>query len=131
MKYLDIDTGVLRTCVGTAKKANDAITEACTRLNQVVIHNDWECDERQQLNENTVANRQKAQEIQDNASSFYDAIEKASAAFDEVEQRTILKVNKVDDLLSQIVSVVPGITGGIGGSPAISSFDNIKDSLEG
>ncbi len=131
MNMLDIDTDLLRTCVGTAKKANDAITEACNKLNQVVIHNDWECSERTQINENTVANRQTAQKIQENSSSFYDAVERSSAAFDEVEQRSVVKVGKVEDLLSQIVSVVPGISGGIDGSPAISSFDNIKDSLEG
>lgn len=129
MAYLDIDTDILRSAVTTAKQTNEAITEAYNILNQVVVHNDWECIERTQLNEKTVANREEAREIQNNSSAFYSAIEKASVQFDEVEQRNISRVNRVEELLSQILSVVPGITGD--GAPAITSFDSIKDSLEG
>lgn len=130
MSILVIDTDALRDAVTTAKQTNDAITEACTLLNQVVIHNDWECSERTQINANTMANRQTAQEIQDHTSAFYQAITQASAQFDEVEQNNITRVNGVEGILSQIVSVVPGITGGID-SPAISAFTDMKDSLEG
>lgn len=127
MNILDIDTEILREGVRTAKQTNDAITEACEKLNQVVIHNDWHCQERVQINENTVMNRETAREIQENSAAFYNAIEQSSAQFDEVEQQNIGMVNKVDGLLAQIVSVVPGITAS---APAITSFDNIKDSLE-
>lgn len=128
MRMLDIDTEILRAGVTKAKRTNELITEACNLLNQVVIHHDWHCEERVTINENTVTNRETAKEIQDNSSSFYNAVEQASAMFDEVEQQNIHRVNKVEGPLSQIISVVPGITAG---APAITSFDSIKDSLEG
>lgn len=128
MAYLDIDTDTFRSLVTTAKQTNDAISEALSLLNQVVIHNDWQCRERDQINKNTEENRSRAQTIQEYTSRFYDAIEKASAKFDETEQNNITKMNQVDSLLGEILSVVPGISAGAN-APAMVSFENLKDSL--
>ncbi len=129
MAYLDIDTDVLRSSVATAEQANSSISEALSQLNQVVIHNDWQCKERYQINENTLANRQTAQEIQNHASSFYQAVKQASEQFDEAEQNNIGRVNQVDGLLGQILTVAPGIMEDLS-SPTMISFDQIKSSLE-
>lgn len=129
MKYLDIDTDILRSSVAVADQANALVSEALTLLNQVVIHNDWQCKERYQINENTMADRQTAQEVQSHATSFYYAVKQASEQFDEAEQNNIGRVNQVDGLLGQILSVVPGITGG-SSAPAMVSFDQIRSSLE-
>lgn len=129
MAILDIDTDLLRQCVNTARQSNEAITDACNLLNQVVVHNDWQCQERWKINENTVSNRQEAQRIQQNSSAFYQAIAQSSARFDEAEQSTISHVSQVESLLAQIMTVVPGIGGGVGA--AISSFSDIKNGMEG
>ena len=129
MAYLDIDTDVLRSSVATAEQANASISEALSLLNQVVIHNDWQCKERYQINENTLANRQTAQEIQNLASSFYQAVKQVSEQFDEAEQNNIGRVNQVDGLLGQILTVAPGIMEDLS-SPTMVSFDQIKRSLE-
>lgn len=129
MAILELDTDLLRQSVATAKQTNDAISEACTLLNQVVVHQDWKCQERTKINENTVANRQMAQQIQSHTASFYQAISQASNRFDEVEQNTISYVNQVESLLAQIMTVVQGIGGGVS-QPAISAFDTIRESLE-
>lgn len=132
MANLDIDTEVLRGIVTIAEQTNVAITEASNLLNQVVIHNDWACIERYQINEYTMANRQTIQKLQDNSASFYRAIKQSSACFDEEEQKNISRTNQVEGILSQIYDIVPGITGGIEGTEvAISAFDDIKSSLEG
>lgn len=129
MAYLDIDTDVLRSSVATAEQANASISEALSLLNQVVIHNDWQCKERYQINENTLANCQTAQEIQNHASSFYQAVKQVSEQFDEAEQNNIGRVNQVDGLLGQILTVAPGIMEDLS-SPTMVSFDQIKRSLE-
>lgn len=131
MIYIDIDTGILRSSVATAEQANASISEALSLLNQVVIHNDWQCKERYQINENTLANRQTAQEIQNHASSFYHAVKQASEEFDEVEQNNIRRVNQVDGLIAQILTVVPGMLESASPlPPTMVSFDQIKSSLE-
>ena len=42
----------------------------------------------------------------------------------------ISRVNQVEELLSQILSVVQGISGGVGSAPSLVSFDSIRKSLE-
>lgn len=127
MAYLDIDTDILRDSVITAEQTNASISEALTLLNQIVIHNDWQCPERYRINENTMANRQTVQEIQNHTSSFYQAVKQASQRFDEAEQTNISRVNQVDGLLSQMLTIVPGITAA---APSIVSFDSIDSSME-
>lgn len=108
MAFLNVDTDLLRSSVSVAEKTNDAISEAATLLNQVVVHNDWECSERNQINSYTMENRETAQKIEGYASSFYNAVKNASARFDTAEQEMRQKTNTVDDPISRIVSVVPG-----------------------
>lgn len=129
MSILEVDTDQLRASVATARQTNEAVTEACTLLDRVVVHNDWVCQERTQLNENTISNRQSAQEIQGHTSAFYRAIEQASTMFDEREQSNIISINQVEDLLSGFISVVPGIPGSLG-SPSIASFNSLMHTLE-
>ena len=129
MTILNIDTDILRSLVSTAEKTNEEISEACTLLNQIVVHNDWECDERTRINENTVTNRTSALTIQNHATAFYNAIKQASSLFDEAENKNITRVNGLDDKIGKIASVVPGITGGIS-SPDIVTFDDFASTLE-
>ena len=108
MAFLNVDTDLLRSSVSVAERTNDAISEAATLLNQVVVHNDWVCSERNQINSYTLENRETAQKIEGYASSFYNAVKNASARFDAAEQEMRQRTNTVDDPISRIISVVPG-----------------------
>lgn len=124
MAILDIDTEILRAAVTSAEQTNAAISEALNFLNQVVIHNDWQCQERYKINENTMINRQTAQEIQNRSTAFYQAVKQSSIEFDEVEKVMVSKTNSVDGMISRIVSVVPGMTGAVSG--AIMEFPDFE-----
>lgn len=130
MAILDIDTDQLRSAVAAAETANKEITEAMKMLNRIVVHKDWECPQRNTINSYTVQNKETAKQIQENASSFYQAIKKASDMFDETEQNNLRRTNQVDGLISEIASVVTRAAGG-NASPSITSFDSIRDSMEG
>ncbi len=129
---LKLDTDLLRSTVSVAQQTNEAITEAANLLNQVVIHNDWECVERTQINNNTLANKQTAKDIQDKTSAFYNAISTASSRFDEAEQNTVSRGNSLDEIIGTVVNVVPGISAGsaAGSSINIADFSNLSGSLE-
>lgn len=133
MAFLDVDTDILRSTVSVAEQTNAAISEALTFLNSVVIHNDWQCFEREAINANTIKNRQTAQEIQQQTTAFYSAIKQASEQFDAAEQGMIGKVNQVESVIAKIINVVPGITD-LGSAtptiPVMTDFDNIKNSME-
>lgn len=119
MAILDIDTDILRQSVATAKRTNDAITEAMNLLNQVVIHNDWKCQERVRINDHTVENRTLAQTIQGWSSNFYNAIEQTSQLFDESEQEAIRETNSLDEVIGRIAKV------DVGGFTEVTSFPDI------
>ena len=129
MANLYIDTDTLQSLVTTAAQTNEAITDACTLLNQIVVHNDWQCDERTKINENTVTNRTTALTIQTHAAAFYSAIKQAAELFAEVENKNITRVNGIDEKIGQITSIVQGISGGLS-SPDIVAFDDFSSKME-
>lgn len=136
MAILEIDTDILRQTVSTAKQTNDAITEALNLLNQVVIHNDWKCIERNTINNHTIENRTQAQTIQGWSSGFYGAIEQSSNLFDEAEQFSISQTNTLDDIIGQIATIVPGSFTAASAGSAVSNagavvFNDVKESLGG
>lgn len=131
--YLELDTELLRNTVSAAEQTNSQITEAVSFLNKIIIHNDWICDERDAINRNTERNKQTAQKIQNNASSFYKAIKQASVDFDSEEQGQITEINKVDDMISKILNVVPNTISGasnIASSISIVDFGNLSKSFK-
>lgn len=143
-----VDTEALRSAASVAEQTNASISEAASLLNQITVHEDWICTERDRIKQMTLANKQKAQEIENRAEAFYKAVQNASQRFDEKEQEINSRINGVDDIISSVISVVPGITGGSAGGTApgtiaisstntghsnisIGNFQNLFSSLEG
>lgn len=132
--FLEIDTDLLRSTVASAEQTNMQITEAVNLLNRIVVHNDWLCEERNAINNNTINNQNTASRIQANSTAFYNAIKQSSEEFDAEEQNQILGINGVDDLLARVLNVVPNfISGetGIASNISIVDFSNISDSFFG
>lgn len=124
---LNIDTSILRSSVSVAQQANEAISEAASLLNAITVHEDWICKERDRIKEMTLANKQKAQQIQERSSSFYSAIQTASERFDSTEQDSCRRINGVDDIIGRISTVVPKISENVHGGSGSGSGINIVD----
>lgn len=108
MSYLvDINTEELRNAVNIAQRANTHLTDAMQCLNQVVIHDDWGCPERDSINRNTVENRKAAETLQYNSEMFYKNILYAADRFVQTENEIDQLIGNVDGLLSQFLSLVP------------------------
>ena len=127
MAILNIDTSILRSSVSVAQQANEAISEAASLLNAITVHEDWICRERDRIKEMTLANKQKAQQIQERSSSFYSAIQTASETFDSTEQDSCRRINGVDDIIGRISTVVPKISENVHGGSGSGSGINIVD----
>ena len=127
MAILNIDTSILRSSVSVAQQANEAISEAASLLNAITVHEDWICTERDRIKEMTLANKQKAQQIQEKSSSFYSAIQTASERFDSTEQDSCRRINGVDDIIGRISTVVPKISENVHGGSGSGSGINIVD----
>ena len=127
MAILNIDPSILRSSVSVAQQANEAISEAASLLNAITVHEDWICTERDRIKEMTLANKQKAQQIQERSSSFYSAIQTASERFDSTEQDSCRRINGVDDIIGRISTVVPKISENVHGGSGLGSGINIVD----
>ena len=68
---IDLNTEQLQSAVQIARSANAALTEAASLLNSVVVHNDWQCPERSEINDNTVRNRSQSLTLQADAERRY------------------------------------------------------------
>ena len=113
--------------MSVAQQANEAISEAASLLNAITVHEDWICTERDRIKEMTLANKQKAQQIQERSSSFYSAIQTASERFDSTEQDSCRRINGVDDIIGRISTVVPKISENVHGGSGSGSGINIVD----
>lgn len=133
--YLEIDTDELRSAVVTADQTNSQITEAMNRLNEIVVHNDWVCVERDAINNNTVNYQRIIGQIQANSTSFYHAIKSSSDMFDQEEQNQITSTNGVDELIAGILNVVPrsisSESEAAGSGISIVNFDGVSGAMSG
>ena len=113
--YLDLNTEQLQSAVQIARSANEAITDAASLLNGVVVHNDWQCPERTEINDNTARNRSQALTLQTDAERLYGSICYAAEAFLAAEQEVVNSFNAVDGPIASFLSKTPAVsTSGIG-----------------
>ncbi|MBR2701868.1 MAG: hypothetical protein IKE77_07280 [Erysipelotrichaceae bacterium] len=124
MRVLNIDTDVLRNSVSIAERANNEISEAMNLLNQITIHNDWICPQRDEINNYTMMNRERIRVIQNNSASFYSAIKESSNIFDETERENMNAHNNLDGIIARILSISPSTFGGTGFAGTFESAVN-------
>lgn len=103
---ISLDTVIMRQLVAAASTANASITDAMTTLHSITTHNDWECRERDALNDYTTTNRNRIRALQENSSSFLAAISTAVAEFESTETSISDMFSSVETLLSGMFSVV-------------------------
>ena len=108
---IDLNTEQLQTAVQIARNANAAITDAASLLNSVVIHNDWQCPERSEINQNTSRNRSDALTLQTDAERFYNNICYAAEQFLAAAQEVSNSFNSVDSPIASFLSKVPNMFG--------------------
>jgi hypothetical protein len=104
---IDINTDQLQSAVQAARAANEAISEAAGLLNSVVVHTDWQCPERSEINDNTIRNRSQALTLQADAERLYSNINDTAEAFLLAEQQVSGSFNTVDGPIASFLSQTP------------------------
>lgn len=104
---IDINTDQLQSAVQAARAANEAISDAANLLSSVVVHTDWQCPERSEINDNTVRNRSQALTLQADAEKLYNNICYAAEAFLAAEQQISSSFNTVDGPIASFLSQTP------------------------
>ena len=86
---ISIDTQLMRDLVSGCTSANDAIEEAVSALAAIPSHDDWGCREKVRINEYTIINKSKIQELKQNADSFLKVLKQVTHDFEEAEKDEI------------------------------------------
>ena len=149
---IDMNTQQLQAAVQAARAANEAISDAARLLNSVVVHTDWQCPERSEINENTTRNRSQALTLQADAERLYNNINYAAEAFLAAEQQISSSFNTVDGPIASFLSQTPdsavsehawgaarkvlqnaggGVLGNLKKSTDVVQFGTIADILKG
>ena len=149
---IDLNTQQLQAAVQAARAANEAISDAANLLNSVVVHTDWQCPERSEINENTSRNRSQALTLQADAERLYNNINYAAEAFLAAEQQVSSSFNTVDGPIASFLSQTPvgavsehawgtaqkvlqnaggGLLGNLKKSTDVGQFGTIADMLKG
>ena len=124
---ISIDTAIMRDLVAASSIANNAITDAMEVLNRISTHNDWECKEKDAINEYTNTNKNRIRQLQENSYAFLNAITDATSEFEETEISILDMFSSVESIISSILSITGASVGADGGlSQSFSpNFSNI------
>ena len=102
---ISIDTQLMRDLVSGCTSANDAIEEAVSALAAIPSHDDWGCREKVRINEYTIINKSKIQELKQNADSFLKVLKQVTHDFEEAENSIADSASDVDSVLGPIISI--------------------------
>lgn len=106
---ISIDTSIMRDLVTASTTANNAITDAMEVLNRIATHNDWACKEKEAINDYTNTNKNRIRQLQENSSSFLNAITGAATEFEETEIAISDMFSSVESILSNILSITAAV----------------------
>lgn len=109
---IDMNTDELQNAVQIARQANAEISDAAGLLNSVVIHSDWQCPERSEINNNTSRNRSESLRLQTDAENLFNQISYACEQFLTAEQELSRAFAEVDGPIGAFLSRVSGGGGG-------------------
>lgn len=101
---IDIDTERLQSLMNTLSAANDRIDEAASLLMQITTHDNWGCRERYAINEYTLKNRRKIQQLQVDSHNFLTAAKAAANEFTDTEKSISEMFSTLEGLISRIVA---------------------------
>ena len=119
---IDLNTDELQNVVQVARQANNALTDAAALLNSIVVHTDWQCTTRDQINQNTLRNRSESLRLQADAENLYNNILYALEQFLAAEQAINASFDDVDNPIAGFLSRTPAHASDAGGK------GNIMDS---
>lgn len=102
---ISIDTVILRQLVSACSAANESINDAVDALNRVTIHNDWNCKERDSINEYTNQNKIKIRSLQEKSKSFLNTLTLVSHDFENAEASISDMFSSLDGILGSVIAI--------------------------
>lgn len=102
---ISIDTEKINTIASLAQNINLEIDETVSALLPVVEHNDWNCVERDAINESILEVKKNVCCLQEYIESLASAMKQVASLFDAFEASVPSKYQYIDSLLGSVFSV--------------------------
>lgn len=102
---ISVDTEELSRMASMALNANSEIENSASRLSLVVEHNDWNCKERDRINENITTIKSSHQKLTEDMAEFSAALNKIAAVFSEAEQSLPNEFQHIDTMIGSALSL--------------------------
>lgn len=99
---ISIDTEMMNTMAALAQDASIAQEESVVSLIPVVEHYDWNCKERDEINERIVSIKKGNQRLSETLQEFAQSIRRVANQFDEEERAIPSRYQHLDTLLGQV-----------------------------
>lgn len=126
---ISVDTEIMNRMALLAQQANDEIDRQAAILSPVTEHYDWNCFERDIINEAIISIKNKSKKMQETIENFSSAIRSAAEQFNAEENAIPGKYQYLDALLGNNFSSVSELQGSVtksAGSTAASIAENIS-----
>ena len=98
---ISIDTEMMNTMAGLAQQASEEQDASVVSLIPVVEHYDWNCKERDEINERILNIKKGNQKLSETLQEFAQAIRNVANRFDEEENAIPGRYQYIDTLLGQ------------------------------
>lgn len=102
---ISIDTEKMNTMASLAQNVSVEIESCVASLMPVVEHNDWNCKERDVINEGIVSTKKNAVILQETLDSFSSLMKQVASLFDAFEASLPNKYQHIDSLLGSTFAI--------------------------
>ena len=123
---IKLDTGIMYEMAACTKTACQYVEESSQFAYRIVPHNDWNCQERDYINEGIEIIRKHQAKISEKISQFSNAISQVATTFLEAEAALPNLFNEVDACVGEMLSLT-GVQTVENGSQTQQLLDQIKD----
>ena len=106
---ISIDTEVLSSVAALARSINEEIDHISEIMNRVTVHDDWNCKERDIINDSITNNRKSQTELQEMSEQFAVSITRIAEQFLEAEKSLPNKFQHIDSLIGSALSLGNGL----------------------
>ena len=128
---ISINTEKMNELSNLAMRISSELSEACVCLSPIAAHNDWNCAERDSINEAILTDKKCAGNLMTFAESFASAVTKAATAFTDLEQKNPQALLDLQSILSETCSVfTPSSPGHVSGYDWNGSLSPLNLSIE-
>ena len=102
---ISIDTEVLSSVASLARSINEEISQISEIMKRVTTHDDWNCKERDSINDAITNNRNAQVNLQEISEDFARSLTSISEQFLEAERSLPSKFQHIDSLIGQAASI--------------------------